>query len=636
MFLSVSSRGARSAIRSIAALMLVVFVVLSAIPVNATAGASSFPPVYGLVTDAKTGNPIPEVFVTVERLLDSTEPWQWVGFGTTDSSGAYDVRIREGQGTYRVIFKSPNFLDFVQEFTFDGVNSYEANVQMERKPRLAFGTVTSARTGEPIAWASVFAERSDGDPNVWRIVSDLHAGADGTFELVTDQGPGVYRIGTFATDFDFVRSEPFTFDGTNAQEINVKLEPIVLLAFGNVTNAKTGVRPNYSWVDAFRLDEATKQWVHVGHTRSDYTGYYSLLAPAPPGTYQLRAGGVNMTDAVKEFTFDGTKAHVVHFPLNPLALSISVEGQTRFDTAVAASKEAFPTGLYPGSDRTVIIATGRNWPDALAANALAGVLDGPVLLVDTNSIPAVVSAEIKRLNADKAIIVGGTGAVGAEVESALKASLGSADVTRIAGKDRYETARLIATESRRLWGSNPAPYAFVATGGNFPDALSAASLSASAGWPIYLAHPLAGLSSDTLAAMQGITDVMILGGTGAVSKDTETALVSRFGAPHVTRLSGVDRYATAVAIANHAVKAGRFWNHVGISTGEDFPDALAGGMVQSKKGSVMLLTTPGVLHPATAAALKANTAQIDTVTFLGGYAAVSPAVRASVLDIVGD
>jgi putative cell wall-binding protein len=102
------------------------------------------------------------------------------------------------------------------------------------------------------------------------------------------------------------------------------------------------------------------------------------------------------------------------------------------------------------------------------------------------------------------------------------------------------------------------------------------------------------------------------------------------------RLQGATRYATAVAIASYGVTdAGHTWDRVGIATGEDYPDALAGGVLQGKVASVMLLTTPTSLRSETAAALSTNADTIDTVTFFGGTGAVSTSVRNAALAAAG-
>jgi basic membrane protein A and related proteins len=116
---------------------------------------------------------------------------------------------------------------------------------------------------------------------------------------------------------------------------------------------------------------------------------------------------------------------------------INIQGMSRFDTAVAASLEAYPLG-----SAYVIIATGRNWPDALGGTALAGALDAPILLSEPTSLPTATRTEISRLGATHAIILGGTGAVSAGVQNDL-ATMGLS-VERIAGTTRYQTADAVA------------------------------------------------------------------------------------------------------------------------------------------------------------------------------------------------
>jgi putative cell wall-binding protein/sugar lactone lactonase YvrE len=320
-------------------------------------------------------------------------------------------------------------------------------------------------------------------------------------------------------------------------------------------------------------------------------------------------------------------------PVTPIA------GDNRFDTAVAASEHAYPDGLALDGERTVVIATGRNWPDALGGAALAGALDAPILLVEPTSLPSSTKAEIERLGATHAIILGGTGAVSDAVMAAIDAIGGIEDVERIFGSDRYQTADAVALRTIEVLelGDGYDGTAFVATGANFPDALAAAPLAAAQGWPLFLAHPTAGVLPGTATAMGSVDDAIILGGTGALSASVESALDTLLGGSQYTeRLQGVNRYVTAVAIASYGVTdAGHTWDRVGIATGQDYPDALAGGVLQGKVGSVMLLTTPTTLHAATVTALTANAGAIDTVTFFGGTGVVSPAVRAAALAASG-
>ncbi|MBN2839770.1 MAG: cell wall-binding repeat-containing protein [Coriobacteriia bacterium] len=306
---------------------------------------------------------------------------------------------------------------------------------------------------------------------------------------------------------------------------------------------------------------------------------------------------------------------------------IPVAGDNRFQTAVEASQIAFPDGA-----ETVVIATGMNWPDALGGTSLAGALDAPILLVSTTAVPEEVMTEIRRLEAQRAVIIGGTAAVGVGVENQLNAELGSTNVDRIDGENRYRTADAIALEVIGILGDGYEGMAFVATGGNFPDALAAAPLAAAQKWPLFLADPAAGLSAQTVAAMADVTDALILGGTAVVSSAVEAQLEAQLSGT-VDRLDGPDRYATAVEVATYAVdEVGHTWDRAGITTGANFPDALAGGVLQGKAGSVMLLTPSTALNPSTRAALVANKAEIKTLTFFGGLNAVTQIVRDAVFD----
>lgn len=309
----------------------------------------------------------------------------------------------------------------------------------------------------------------------------------------------------------------------------------------------------------------------------------------------------------------------------PLSV-IEVQGDTRFDTAVEASKIAFPSGAS-----TVVIATGRNWPDALGGAALAGAVDGPILLSDTNALPGSVVEELGRLGATHALVLGGTGTLGIGVEQDLTQA--GLTFERIGGSSRYATAELIAHETIARLGAYDGT-ALVATGRNFPDALAASPMSAAKGWPVFLADP--GASPQALTsrmALQGVTDVIILGGDGAVSAAYHTALDTTFG--DVTRLAGEGRYETCAVIAQYAVDyAGLSYDGLAIGVGTMFPDALAGGPLCARNGGVLLLTDTNALVAPTAAALQAHKAEIAEIQFLGGPSAVSLDVRSQVTDLL--
>lgn len=305
---------------------------------------------------------------------------------------------------------------------------------------------------------------------------------------------------------------------------------------------------------------------------------------------------------------------------NPIALS----GASRFETAVAISSKAY----YATAD-TVIIANGRNFPDALGGAALAGAYDAPILLSERGSLPGDVADEIRRLGASTAIILGGTGAIQTTVETSLK-QMGITRVVRLGGADRYETARKIARETISETGAGWDGTAFVATGRSFPDALASSSLAAARRWPIYLSDP--GADPAVLAAQMksdGVTSVIVVGGTGSVPAACESALKGAIG--DVQRIEGDDRYATGLAIARFGVEhAGLMWDAMAISTGENFPDALAGSVFGSTRGAVMVLTPSTRLRSDVAALIGDVREEIGTVHYLGGTSSLSTSVRDAV------
>lgn len=185
-----------------------------------------------------------------------------------------------------------------------------------------------------------------------------------------------------------------------------------------------------------------------------------------------------------------------------------VSGPTRYDTSVAVSRAAFPSGAP-----VVWVATGRDWPDALSAGAAAAVQGGPVLLTDPASLPVAVRTEIARLAPARILVVGGTGAVSANVQQQLATI---APTERVSGSDRYATSAAIA---QRAFG--PArPGVAVATGTSFPDALAAVPATLVTRGPVLLSR-----STALPAAISTQLDLLsprtayLLGGTGSLSID---------------------------------------------------------------------------------------------------------------------
>jgi putative cell wall-binding protein len=182
-------------------------------------------------------------------------------------------------------------------------------------------------------------------------------------------------------------------------------------------------------------------------------------------------------------------------------------GADRFATAAAISSAAFA----PGVD-TAFIATGANFPDALAGAPASAALGGPLLLVTATSTPAATRTELGRLKPKRIVILGGTAVVSATVAGQLDAYT-TGPVSRWSGADRYATAAAIATQAFPSAGS-----VFVANGLNFPDALAGGPSAGAFGAPLVLTAPgsLPTASRQQLTRLKPVR-VFILGGPSVVS-----------------------------------------------------------------------------------------------------------------------
>lgn len=299
-------------------------------------------------------------------------------------------------------------------------------------------------------------------------------------------------------------------------------------------------------------------------------------------------------------------------------VSFRTFGGTRFETAIAMS-QTFESSEY------VVLATGRSYPDALAGVPLAYALNAPILLTERESIPEDVAAEIERLGATKAIVLGGTSAVSENIVDQLEAmGFATSDIERISGATRYETARAIALRLEQVRGADSIDRAFVATGLNFPDALAAAGAAAKAGCPVLLVKPGdANTAARGAISALGVSDTVIVGGTSVVPADIAAAL------PSPERLSGANRYETAARIAVWSLDdADTVFSaqSLFVVTGTNFPDALACGVVAAGADAPTLLV--GEEPPAeTLQFIQDNARTIERVDIVGGDAAVSSAVE---------
>jgi putative cell wall-binding protein len=287
-------------------------------------------------------------------------------------------------------------------------------------------------------------------------------------------------------------------------------------------------------------------------------------------------------------------------------------GGDRYATAAAISRNRFSSGAG-----TVFVATGADFPDALAGSPAAAKVRGPILLTRRDDLPASTATELSRLRPSKIVILGGPGAVSNTVAASLGSYAGT--VVRWSGVDRYDTA---ATISRSSFAPGVGT-AYVATGGAFPDALAGGPVAGSGGSPILLVQgdTVPRATADELARLRP-SRIVILGGPGVVNDAVANALRRYATSGTVTRLNGADRYGTSVMVSRSAFGAGGS-DVAFVATGRNFPDGLAGGPVAALVPGPLLLVSDSL--PSSVAG-ELDRLNPDRVYVLGGPGIVSDAV----------
>jgi len=202
-------------------------------------------------------------------------------------------------------------------------------------------------------------------------------------------------------------------------------------------------------------------------------------------------------------------------------------------------------------------------------------------------------------------------------------------VQRVGGPDRFQTAvRASYTEFQE------ATTAVLASGETFPDALAASSLAGIYDAPILLTERTR-LPSSVKAELTrlGASEVVIVGGESSVGSGVESALRSLPGV-HVTRVSGSNRAATAVAVSKRVTAETSTRTPVVFLACENgFADAVAASPIAYARKYPLLLTASSSLSDATERELRRLAPA--TVVVLGGENSVSANVLGRIASVSG-
>ncbi|WP_370326560.1 cell wall-binding repeat-containing protein [Euzebya sp.] len=183
----------------------------------------------------------------------------------------------------------------------------------------------------------------------------------------------------------------------------------------------------------------------------------------------------------------------------------------------------------------------------------------------------------------------------------LQLAAGATPADRMAGQTRVGTA---VAASRAAWPAEGTAGAVVlARDDVYADALTGGPLAVAESAPLLLTGRTAlypEIVEEIGRLLPAGGTVYLLGGTAALDEGVATA-VEALGYV-VVRVAGTDRYATAVAIAEHLGSPEVVFQ----ATGTDFPDAMAAGPAAAASGGAVLLTAGDQQSPATAAYLASH------------------------------
>ena len=252
-----------------------------------------------------------------------------------------------------------------------------------------------------------------------------------------------------------------------------------------------------------------------------------------------------------------------------------ISGATRYETSLKIA-DAYKEQLGVEKFRTVVVADGRNFPDALAGSYFAAKNNAPILMVNEKNAEKVKAYIRENLGKGGSIyILGGESAV----PESFVDNLYGYYIERLSGTTRYETNLEILSAA----GVGDEPI-LVCTGAEFADSLSASAT----GYPILLVGKK-GLTTAQLNFLQehAQNPCYIIGGTGAVSAAVEERIAVDMT---VKRVSGKTRYETSVNLAKEffdSPKAAVF------AYAMNFPDGLCGGSLAMSMDSPLILTRTG-------------------------------------------
>jgi putative cell wall-binding protein len=223
---------------------------------------------------------------------------------------------------------------------------------------------------------------------------------------------------------------------------------------------------------------------------------------------------------------------VSNYPLNGPIKVTRYGGADRYETNLKANNGAVDTSSPESQRSTVLMASGENFPDALATGPIAWRKNYPLILTNGKTLGSDQTKQLDIFKPSRVVIVGGTSAVSSSVESAIKNR--GISVTRVAGTNRQDTAARVASWATTTLGFGSV--AGISTGLGFSDALAAGPVLGLKNATLLLssnADKLGSATADYLrskpASSSGITELIAIGGPSVVSDDLMAVAANAVG-----------------------------------------------------------------------------------------------------------
>ena len=213
------------------------------------------------------------------------------------------------------------------------------------------------------------------------------------------------------------------------------------------------------------------------------------------------------------------------------------------------------------------------------AMCLSLILVGQPVYGETNNNPAKPTTDIvsSQTSEDKQGSIDYKQEAGQDGKVVTDKVINKLNVSRISGKDRYETSVKVSDELQKM-SSGLFYHAVVASGDSFPDALTAGTMAAELEIPLLLTKSNK-LPDSVNKAMKNyiIQNIYLVGGKNSIV-DTMEASIRDTLAIKTKRLAGVDRVDTAFAVyneINYSKKIIGYGNTAAVYSGKSYTDALA-------------------------------------------------------------